>query len=261
VHGLLLWLLVTIKSPPVVLGDRPTEVTFIEKDRKKSRRFVTETEKEELQEKVKDIADTLSALTKRVKKEMVARENGPTKNSLNLNPTRFDMPRVGGQQKPKGEEPGLVKPSDTNPLRGGLSGSTISEHIPGIDEGYFTALNTDQFTYYAFFSRVNEQVRNRWVSMIRNYMNSLTQEQLQQLARSDRQSVVEIVLSKSGEFIKALLHSSSTVKPLDLAATESFRMAAPFLNPPQGLVEADGFIHLRYGFMVRFKPHFGPGGN
>lgn len=260
VHGLLLWLLLTFKAPAVIPQGEPTEVTFIEK--KKGKHFVTETEKnQEIFDKLKDTADTFSALTKRVKKQMVARESGPTRNSkFDLRPTPLDHIETPGMQAPRGDGPGVANPLGGNALRQvAIGGSTISEHIPGIDEGAFTALNTDQLTYYTFFARVNEQVRNRWVGMIRNYMASLSQEQLQSLSRTDRQSVVEIVLSKSGEFIRALLHTSSSVKPLDLAATESFRMAAPFLNPPQGLVEADGFIHLRYVFMVRFKPHFGPG--
>jgi protein TonB len=202
-----------------------------------------------------------------VKKEMAARESGPTKNrSLQLNP-RPTAPipvRAAGRraQQLKGEGPGLANPMGGPQLRQvAIGGSTIAEHIPGVDEGAFTALNTDQLTYYAFFARVNEQVRNRWVAMIRSYMGSLSEQDLAHLSRSDRQTVIEIVLSKTGEYIRGLLHSSSSVKPLDSAAIEAFRAAAPFLNPPQGLVEADGFIHLRYVFMVRFRPYFGPGSN
>src|SRR5262245_30039466 len=80
IHGLLLWLLITHPMPPLVRPEAPTEITLIEKDKKKARYFVTETEKEESKEDLKDMADQLSALTKRVKKQMVARENGPTQN-------------------------------------------------------------------------------------------------------------------------------------------------------------------------------------
>jgi hypothetical protein len=34
------------------------------------------------------------------------------------------------------------------------------------------------------------------------------------------------------------------------------------LNPPKGMIEADGNIHLRYGFHIRFRPPgFGPAMN
>lgn len=262
---ILLWLLLTRwPSPPVVPAELPTEVTLIERDRNRGT-FVTETEKnEQTFEKLKDTADYLSALTKRVKKQMVAKEHGPTRNSrLNFKPAPVDEYRVAGMQKrDAGEGPGLANPMGQSAMRTvAIGASSISEFIPGVQEGGFTALNTDQFTYYAFFNRVNEQVRNRWVAMIRAYVGGLSQEELQKLSASDRNSVVEIVLSKSGEFIRAVLHTSSSIKPLDQAATESFRMAAPFLNPPQGLVEADGFIHLRYAFLIRFRPSFGPGAN
>ncbi len=257
-----MWLLVKFHAPAILPSQRPTEVTFIEKDpNKRGKHFVTETEKkQEVIEKLKDTADTLSALTKRVKKQMVARENGPTRNSkLQFKPAPVDAYRVAGRQQPPGDE-GLASPNGA--MRNvAIGGSSIAEYIPGVEEGAFTALNTDQLTYYTFFARVNEQVRNRWVSMIRNYMGSLSQEQLEHLSRADKQTIVEIVLSKTGEYIRSFLHSGSTVKALDLAASESFRAAAPFLNPPQGLVEADGYIHLRYVFMVRFRPSFGPGSN
>ena len=260
-----MWLLLTFHAPVIRPSERPTEITIVERDsNKRAKHFVTETEKkQEVIEKHKDTADTLSALTKRVKKQMVARESGPTHNSkLQLKPAPVDEYRVAGRQKQReqGEEPGLATP--TGALRNvAIGGSSISEYIPGVEEGAFTALNTDQLTYYTFFARINEQVRNRWVSMIRNYIGSLSREQLEHLSRADRQTIVEIVLSKTGEYIRSFLHSGSTVRALDLAASESFRAAAPFLNPPQGLVEADGYIHLRYVFMIRFRPTFGPGSN
>jgi hypothetical protein len=274
IHGVLLWWLLNHPMPPFMAVETPTEITLVEKgEQRKPRYFVTETDKEETREKITDMANQLSALTKRVKKEIVARDNGPTQNrqklQLNPRPTEPIPMRVAGkqgdgrqQQRERGEGPTLPPPGGGNALRQvAIGGSSISEHIPGVDEGAFTALNTDQLTYYAFFARINEQVRNRWVAMIRNYMGSLSEQDLAHLSRSDRQTVIEIVLTRTGEYVKGLIHSPSSVKPLDQAAVESFRAAAPFLNPPTGLVEADGFIHLRYVFMVRFRPYFGPGAN
>jgi protein TonB len=37
---------------------------------------------------------------------------------------------------------------------------------------------------------------------------------------------------------------------LDSAAVEAFRQAAPFPNPPKGMVEADGTIKIRWDFVL-----------
>lgn len=265
IHGLILWLLLTMKLPAVVPHETPTEITLIEKDNKKSQTFVTETtKKEDVFDKLKDQADYLSQFNKRVKKQMKARDSGPTVNrtqNLNLKPTEQVTENAGKKsQAPKGDGPGLLSPNGGAQLRQvAIGASSISENIPGVEEGAFTALNSDQFTYYAFFARINEQVRNRWVSMIRNYMSSLSQDELAHLAKINRETIVEIILNRSGEYVRSTVHSSSKVNDLDRAAFESFRRAAPFVNPPQGLVENDGFIHLQYAFVVTFRPTFGPG--
>ena len=108
---------------------------------------------------------------------------------------------------------------------------------------------------------MNEQVRNRWVALIREYMASLSQAQLVGLGSQDRQTTVEIVLTSGGEFSHSLIHNSSGDKKLDQTTAGAFKLAAPFLNPPKEMVEKDGLIHLKYGFMVRFRPPgFGPAG-
>lgn len=249
---------------PASTHTSPTEVVLIEKDTKKrSKIAVMEThEKKDIFEQLKDQTDYLSQYTKRFKKQLRARNLGRTQNSK-LNAPPIEQPvagRAGGNAQPETPGEGLRDPSRGPQLRQvAIGGSSISELIPGGEEGAFTALNTDQLTYYSFFSRVNEQMRNRWVSLIRSYVNSLPREEFEKLSRAERETIVEIVLSRSGEFVRSVLHHSSKVQPLDQAAVEAFQMAAPFLNPPKGLVEDDGFIHLRYLFTVTFRPPLGPG--
>ena len=40
------------------------------------------------------------------------------------------------------------------------------------------------------------------------------------------------------------------MRELDDAAVEAFRQAAPFPNPPKGLIETDGTIKIRWNFVV-----------
>lgn len=240
-----------------------TEIVLIEKPQEKSKSFVTETEKQEdIVDKLKDQADFLSQFTKRVKKQLKARESGPTRNQQARQARKGDPEGIAGDQQ-RGKGDGFLAPGGGQAMRQVAIGpSSIAEHIPGIEEGAFTALNTDQFTYYTFFARMNEQVRNRWVTMVRNYIDQVDPQTLENLARYERQTVVEIVLKPSGEFARSMVYTTSGDKYLDQTSVEAFRRAAPFPNPPQGMVESDGLIHLRYAFHVRFRPpSFGPAQN
>jgi TonB family protein len=268
VHALLAWLYFHAKPWTVIPAETPTEITILDTDDspKNKKTFVSETESQEkVFENLKDQADYLSQFTKRVQKQMRARANDRTQNRrLNLNPTLQPSPQkqgVAGMERTKEDGgslpmPGINQPSTRNVA---IGPSTLSELIPGVEEGAFTALNTDQFTYYAFFSRINEQIRSRWVSNVRGYVSGLSQQELEVLSKYDRQTVIEVVIGKDGRYSSSMVHQSSGDRRLDQTTLEAFRAALPFLNPPSGLVEADGMIHLKYGFMVRFRPpNFGP---
>ncbi len=101
---------------------------------------------------------------------------------------------------------GLTQPHTRNVA---IGPSTVSEYIPGVEEGAFTALNTDQFTYYAFFSRINEQIRSRWVNNVRAFVSRLSPQEQEVLSKYDRQTVIEIVLTKDGRFSSSMVHQSS----------------------------------------------------
>ncbi len=269
VHAVLVWILFFGHfSPPVSVTNNATEIVLIEKPDKKSQTFVTETQKEPKLEDLKDTADFLSQLTKRVKKQMRAAKSGPTINARpqprlpNPNPSKH----VGanqGQRESEEDGVGLQKPGGSQAMRTiAIGQSSLAEYIPSVQEGAFTSLNTDQFTYYTFFARMNEQVRNRWVGMIRNYVGGLDNRTLENLSRRERQTIIEIILGPEGQFNNAVVHSSSGDQQLDSIPSEAFQTAAPFPNPPHGMIEQDGFIHLKYAFMLQFRPpSFGPATN
>lgn len=240
-----------------------TEITLVERDtRKKEQTFVTnpdDTKNDDLVDKLKEQANYLSQFTKRVKKEVIAANKDKTKNANQPQREKKGSPEGIAGMQAQGQGDGFLAPGGDRelqrPIRNVAIGqSSIAEYIPNVDEGAFTALNTDQFTYYAFFARMNEQVRNRWVAMIRDYMDRLSREKQAGLASRDRQTHIEIILTPGGEFHSSKVHNSSGDGQLDQTTIAAFKKAAPFLNPPKEMVEDDGLIHLRYGFMVRFRP-------
>ncbi|MNS84638.1 hypothetical protein D3C72_1184710 [compost metagenome] len=46
----------------------------------------------------------------------------------------------------------------------------------------------------------------------------------------------------------------SGVVAFDTSAVRAFQEAAVFPNPPQEMIQEDGFIHLKFSFTVNFRP-------
>ena len=246
---------------PHVTPSETTEITLIENSSDQGGYIVPETEKEQREElkDLKDAAQILSQFTKRVKQQLIARQKG-----LNVNSRPSRSKSAGTQQDtsiPLPETDGSGLRRRENPIRNmAIGGGSMAEYIPGIQEGYFTALNTDQFIYTIFYERIHIQVRPRWVNNVRNYMGKLSPEKLKKLAERNRTTVFEVILGPDGSYFTSLVHRSSGDEELDRVTLQAFREAAPFPNPPRGMIDKDGLIHLYYAFTISFRPTFGPAG-
>lgn len=272
VHFLLaLWAARMPSSQIEMAGRHPIEIDIREPALRMKKNFVMETEdpSKDLLRDLKDKANFLSKLTKRVKEETRARATDATQNRPGQDPSPSLEARAKGLMghsagRERGQAlqlPPGVGPQHNQDQGGGPFGrqvvvgqSTVGEYIPGVKEGAFTALNTDRFTYYTFFARINDQVRNRWVRNLRELASTLSMQQMIALAEFERTTQVDIQLNAEGEFVRSVVLKSSGFKGLDQAATLAFQSAAPFINPPKEMVEEDGLIHLVYGFVVQWQP-------
>jgi protein TonB len=59
-----------------------------------------------------------------------------------------------------------------------------------------------------------------------------------------------IVLNSTGNLVKIQVLADSGILDLDDAAIEAFQKAAPFPNPPNGIVEGDGMVRIRWDFIL-----------
>ncbi len=134
--------------------------------------------------------------------------------------------------------------------------STLGETLPqDIRIGEFTALNTDRFTYYTFFARMEEVFRPRWINYVKAAV--YTYQQTQRRTREEEfVTQVELLLDKNGNFVRGILHKGSGNEALDLAPVRAFRDAIKFPNPPQEMIKDDSYIHLDYQFTVHFVPQY-----
>lgn len=136
--------------------------------------------------------------------------------------------------------------------------STTGELLPkDVSVGSFTALNTDKFTYYTFFSRIEELVRFRWESKVKEAAASFNPGYFSKIvSQKNWVTQIEFLLKPNGELYQVRFVKESGIAKFDMAPVWAFKDARIFPNPPQELVEADGFIHLDYSFNVQLGSQF-----
>lgn len=133
--------------------------------------------------------------------------------------------------------------------------STIGEALPReVEVGSFTALNTDRYLYYSFFSRIEELIRFNWEQMVRQNIDTTPPDRFKTNVSGVWNTQLEIWLKPNGEFHSAHLLKESGFRGFDQAAIQSFAQARLFPNPPKEMVEEDGLIHLKYYFQVHYEP-------
>ena len=221
---------------------------------------------QELKEDDEDLARFLSQNRQRVRKETQAANSGVTKNrsaaqkedKAKASPSES----VAEAMKPKaqGYEPDNIIQRTMNERRSASpfddAPSTMGDAVPNdVSVGSFTALNTDRYMYYSFYARIEDLIRFRWESRVRQAIDSYDRGyQLSVLGSRNWVTGIDIWLTPDGRFHSAHIMKESGVKKFDTAAAAAFREAGMFSNPPQELVEDDGFIHLKYSFNIRFQP-------
>lgn len=148
--------------------------------------------------------------------------------------------------------PAVPDPSDEQNASGdGREVSKTDDHLKDVPTGMQTMLSTREFVYYSYYNRIKDKLRQYWEPKIREKFER-TMRQGRNIASSegDRITKVVIVLDEKGTLIRVQVVSASGLVDLDDAAVEAFKAAAPFPNPPKGIVEEDGTIKIRWDFVL-----------
>lgn len=198
----------------------------------------------------------LSAQTQRVKEQSRALLTGITKNrQAQSQNQKQQSTQPQTSQTLKGLTPNYdirsVARKDLS-LEQGVS--TIGEALPNeVSIGSFTALNTDRYLFYSFYSRVEELIRHRWEFMIKSVLSTTPRADFKGI-RNTYITHLEIWLTSDGHFHSARLMKESGIKGFDQAAAQAFAQAKNFPNPPREMIESDGIIRLKYAFHVEVDP-------
>ena len=110
------------------------------------------------------------------------------------------------------------------------------------------SLNTREFVYASYLNRIKRLVNYYWKQNVDNLPSSA------RITRSQYTTKVNVVLTRVGALEHVEVVSPSGSDELDHCVVQAFKMAGPFPNPPEGLIEKDGRVYLPdMDFRVQFR--------
>ncbi len=131
----------------------------------------------------------------------------------------------------------------------GIQAST-NDRLANVDESLITKLNTKEYKYYGYYHRMRIQLNQWWQPKVREKITKIMRRDRNIAVESDKVTRLVIVLDNKGALVKVQVIGESGFRDLDDAAIEAFRAAAPFPNPPKGIIEADGTVKIRWDFVI-----------
>ncbi len=125
------------------------------------------------------------------------------------------------------------------------AGAPMNDYLKDAEEDDETGLNARSFIYATFYNQVKRKISQRWrpADVQRRYDPTHVIHGYQ-----SRYTVVDITLDQKGNLHRIGVKRSCGVDFLDDEALEAVGKAAPFPNPPVGILEDDNFIRFPFGF-------------
>ena len=102
-----------------------------------------------------------------------------------------------------------------------------------------TALNAREFLYAAFWNRVKQLVSFYADQTLANARPTVA------LTKSKYEIQLKGLIAPDGGLAAIEVARGCGIREFDEALLEAFELAAPFPDPPDAAIEADGFIHIR----------------
>lgn len=225
-------------------------------------RQIVEQEEKKTNEEAPDTR-FLSAQNQKVEKQTIARKKGEFKNAQKESASPNEaLPKKSWNlakklsANPDFSEIGIKKvelsdSGDSAEKKSDLAeGSQTNDYLKDVDQGLETLLNAREFKYYSYYNRIRRQLSQHWEPKVRVKLSQLFKQGRHIAASTDRITKLIVVLDRSGNLVKVQVLKESGVTDLDDAATEAFQSAAPFPNPPTGIIENDGTVKIRWDFVL-----------
>ena len=152
-----------------------------------------------------------------------------------------DWDTMGNPAKPKNSSSNIGQ---------GMGPSQSDDYLENISLGAQTLLKTREFVYYSYYNRIKQKLRQHWEPKIQEKARRVFRRGRGLAGVSDRITRLVIILNRSGELMRIQVRSSSGYMDLDEAAIEAFRAAAPFPNPPKGIIGKTGEVKIHWDFVL-----------
>ena len=226
---------------------------------------IVETDSKFANNQVDEKAKYHSEKSNTVEKETKAKTGQEFKNSLRQG--THTVQKQKGEQKSKASEllnptfdpyAALVKKTIAQENKdfskgqtGAQSGetSTTNDNLT-VTEDLITKLNTKEYKYYGYYHRIKIQLNQWWQPKVREKVTKMVNQGRTMASEENKTTRLIIVLNDVGNLVKIQVMAESGIRDLDDAAIEAFRSAAPFPNPPKGIIESDGTVKIRWDFVV-----------
>lgn len=158
----------------------------------------------------------------------------------------------------RGEDKPAGAPRPAGGLRGSPGAFAKTFGAPGsldsldeIEPGDENLLNSKRYKYASFFNRVRDAVAQHWKPA---EVHRAQDPDGRVFGAKTRRTNLVIRLNADGSLAKIMLAGSSEAEHLDEEAIRAVRRAAPFDNPPEGLVDpSTGFIEFGFGFIFELR--------
>ncbi len=128
--------------------------------------------------------------------------------------------------------------------------SSTNDNIENTEPSLMTQLNTREYKYYGYHKRIRTQLDQWYETKLRDQMKKIMSQGRTIAAEENKTTQLLIILNDKGNLVKIQVLGASGVRELDDAAVEAFRKAAPFPNPPKGMIDNDGTIKVRWDFVL-----------
>lgn len=232
------------------------EIEFIQapKESRDNRKIVEQ--QKQINEEIPEETKHLSKFNQTVKMQTRAESQGDFNNSAGFGNDMKKPNKVNTQKKKtKITKNGLPRLKDLAPkydFSENAAGkiSTTDDYLKDIDAGRQTLLSTREFKYYSYYERIKRKLRRHWGSKVREKVSNIIRSGRNIASNRDRITKVIITLNEIGTLVRVQVLDQSGVIDLDEAAVEAFQEAAPFPNPPRGMIDTSGHVTIHWDFIL-----------
>ena len=154
------------------------------------------------------------------------------------------------------------KPLSLPGFSGGEGRPSIPTYVqerlpPGVRLGGITALNTDQHRFYSFNQRLLSRFVPIWGERVRRALYQWLKDNNAPAISKSWVTNVEVIMNKEGEILDVQPFRLSGLWSIDQASIESFQGVKNVPNPPQEMIDENGYIHLQFQTEVLYVPRPG----